>query len=263
MFRKCKQLTRFIALRDGSKLLRGSVLRDLPVYLDADSDLIRLQTRLHRASSLTFDYSNPIIIPRGELAKKLAMEVHVKRFHASQRTTFNLLRQRYWFCGGFRYVKDVIRTTCKTPRCRYVKYISPTMSPLPDIRIDDPQPWKNVGIDYLGPNLCKHECLEEGASLGSRCPHDKTFKVWQAVFTCFHTRAIHVETVSSCSTEAFLMAFRRFVGTHGRPMVFYSDKARTFMAADKQLRELLAHKMTAITNDHYGGQCPIEWRYSS
>ena len=48
------------------------------------------------------------------------------------------------------------------------------------------------------------------------------------------------------------MAFRRFVGTHGRPMVFYSDKARTFMAADKQLRELLAHRMTAITNDHYG-----------
>jgi len=35
------------------------------------------------------------------------------------------------------------------------------------------------------------------------------------------------------------------------------------MAADKQLRELLAHKMTAITNDHYGGQCPIEWRYST
>ena len=49
------------------------MLRDLPVYLDADTDLIRLRTRLHWASSLTFDYSNPIIIPRGELAKKLAI----------------------------------------------------------------------------------------------------------------------------------------------------------------------------------------------
>ena len=49
-----------IALRDGSKLPRGSVLQDLLVYLDADTDLIRLKTRLHRASPLTFDYSNPL-----------------------------------------------------------------------------------------------------------------------------------------------------------------------------------------------------------
>ena len=189
------------ALRDDKKLPKGSILRDLPVYFDADTGVIRLKTRLHKASSLTFDYTNPIIIPRSELAKKMVLEVHVKRFHASQKTTFNILRQYYWFCGGFRYVKDLVRTTCKTPRCRYVKYICPTMSPLPSIRIDDPQPWKNVGVDYLGPNLCKHECLEEGTSSGSsRCPHDKTFKVWQAVFTCFHTRAIHVETVTSCST---------------------------------------------------------------
>ena len=35
------------------------------------------------------------------------------------------------------------------------------------------------------------------------------------------------------------------------------------MAADKQLRELLAHNMTAVTSYQYGGQCPIEWRYST
>ena len=45
--------------------------------------------------------------------------------------------------------RDVIRTSCKTPRCRYVKYICPTISPLPNIRIDDPQPWKNVRIDSV------------------------------------------------------------------------------------------------------------------
>ena len=50
---------------------------------------------------------------------------------------------------------------------RYIKYMRPAMSPLPSIRIDDPQPWKNVGIDYLGPNLCKHECLGEGTSKGT------------------------------------------------------------------------------------------------
>ena len=251
------------ALREDKKLPKGSVLKDLPVYLDADTGMIRLKSRLHKASSLTFDYSNPIIVPRSELAKKLVLEVHVTRFHASQRATFNVLRQHYWFCGGFRYVKDLVRKSCKTPRCRYVKYISPAMSPLPSIRIDDPQPWKNVGIDYLGPNLCKLEDLEESSSGISRNLPTQTFKVWQAVFTCFHTRAIHVETVTSCSTEAFLMAFRRFVGTHGRPRTFYSDKARTFVAADKQLRELLSTEQSALTEAQFGGSCPVEWKYST
>ena len=50
-----------IALREDKKLPKGSVLRNLPVYLDTDTDVIRLKTRLHKASSLTFDYTNPII----------------------------------------------------------------------------------------------------------------------------------------------------------------------------------------------------------
>ena len=66
------------------KLPKGSELKDPLVYFDADTAMIRLKTRLHRASSLTFDYSNPIIIPRSELAKTLVLEVHVKRFHVSR-----------------------------------------------------------------------------------------------------------------------------------------------------------------------------------
>ena len=120
-----------------------------------------LQSRLHTASSLTFDYANPIIMPKCVVAEKLALEVHHRRYHCSQKATFNTLRQKYWYCGGFRYVKDIVRTQCKTPRCRYIKYCSPKMSPLPDIRIDNPEPWRNVGVDYLGPVTCKHECVQE------------------------------------------------------------------------------------------------------
>ena len=106
-------------------------------------------------------------------------------------------------------------------------------------------------MDYLGPNYCKHD-----TKVGEE------FKVWQAVFTCLHTRAIHVETVVSCKTIDFLIAFRKFVALKGRPMVFYSDQAKTFTAADSQLRTLLTAKMKEIQNLHYGGSCPIEWRLS-
>ena len=127
------------ALKEGKGVHKGSVLRDLPVYYDKEDDLLRLQSRLHTASSLTFDWKNPIIVPKSDLAKRLALEVHQRDYHCSQRAAFSTLRQRYWYCGGFRYVKDAVRQ-CKTPRCRYIKYGSPKMSPLPSIRIDNPEP---------------------------------------------------------------------------------------------------------------------------
>ena len=250
------------ALKEGKQIHKGSVLKDLPVFYDNDDGLIRLQSRLHTASSLTFDYANPIIMPKSIVAEKLALEVHLRRYHCSQKSTFNTLRQKYWFCGGFRYVKDIVRTQCKTARCRYIKYCSPKMSPLPDIRIDNPEPWRNVGVDYLGPITCSHECTEEGFSQ-NKCLHPKRFKVWLAVFTCLHTRAIHVEAVTSCSTAEFLMAFRKFVGRNGRPLVFYSDQAKNFKAADKQLRQLLSNGMSPVYDERFGSSCPIEWKFST
>ena len=247
-------------LKQEKQVQKGSILKDLPVYYDKEDQLVRLKSRLHMASSLNFDYANPILMPKSILAEKLALEVHTRRFHCSQKATFDTLRQTYWFCGGFRYVKDIVRKQCKTPRCRYIKYCSPKMSPLPDIRIDHPDPWRNVGVDYLGPLHCSHVCPQPDPS---KCLHLPKFKVWLAVFTCLHTRAIHVEVVQSCSTMDFLMAFRSFVARKGRPLVFYSDQAKTFKAADKQLRQLLSENMSPVYDEHFGASCPIEWKFST
>ena len=54
------------------------------------------------------------------------------------------------------------------------------------------------------------------------------------------------------------MAFRSFVGTHGRPMIFCSNKAKTFTAADTQLRALLSTQLSTITRDTHGGLSPGE-----
>ena len=48
-----------------SVLPNGSTLRDLPVYFDLGENVIRLRSRLHQASALGHDFTNPIIIPRG------------------------------------------------------------------------------------------------------------------------------------------------------------------------------------------------------
>ena len=252
------------ALREKSKSMpKNSCLRNLPVLLD-ENDVIRLKSRFHTASTLAFDYKNPAIIPKGLLAEKLVLWTHQSLFHCSQRQTFNTLRRKYWFIGGFGYVKELVRKLCKVPRCRFVKFASPMMAPLPSIRIDNPRPWKNVGIDYLGPLTCAHECSEEGLApeKHKNCPHPQARKIWMSLFTCFHTRAIHVEIVEDCSTRSFMNAFRRFVGRFGKPITFYSDNARHFIAANKQLQSLKNLDFDEIQKQEYRGET-IEWKFST
>lgn len=57
-------------------------------------------------------------------------------------------------------------------------------------------------------------------------------------FTCAVTRAIHLELVSDFTTEMFLMAFRRFVSRRGLCKIIYSDNAKTFKRANKEMSVL-------------------------
>ncbi|GAA6090922.1 uncharacterized protein LOC109098335 [Tachysurus ichikawai] len=63
-------------------------------------------------------------------------------------------------------------------------------------------------------------------------------KAYIALFTCAVTRAIHLELVSSQSTENFLLALKRFIARRGLCKVIYSDNAKTFKRADQDLKEL-------------------------
>ena len=96
-----------------SILPNGSTLRYLPVYFDLGENVIRLRSRLHRASALAHDLTNHIIIPKGLAAKRLVLDAHQRWMHASQKTVFNSLHQKYWFIGGFMYLKNLVRKLCK------------------------------------------------------------------------------------------------------------------------------------------------------
>ena len=67
-----------------SILPKGSTPRDLPVYFDLGDNVIRLRSRLHRASALAHDFTNPIIIPKGLAAERLVLDAHERWMHASQ-----------------------------------------------------------------------------------------------------------------------------------------------------------------------------------
>ena len=78
-----------------------------------------------------------------------------------------------------------------------------------------------VGIDLAGPLYIKH---------GD--------KVWIVLFTCAVYRAIHLELVSSLSTDAFLLSLRRFIARRGRPRTIYSDNGTNFRGASNALKDI-------------------------
>ncbi|GBM23817.1 hypothetical protein AVEN_91151-1 [Araneus ventricosus] len=73
-------------------------------------------------------------------------------------------------------------------------------APLPENMTLDATVFQITGIDTAGPLFLK----------GIQ-------KVWVLLFTCAVYRAVHLELMSGISTEAFLMALRRFVARRGIP----------------------------------------------
>ena len=43
------------------------------------------------------------------------------------------------------------------------------------------------------------------------------------MFTCLHSRAIHIEVVQSLDTDSFIFLFRRFIGRRGNICLMRSD----------------------------------------
>ena len=79
----------------------------------------------------------------------------------------------------------------------------------------------HTGVDYAGP-----------FELKSGNPRRPTItKCWLAMFVCLATKLVHIEVVSSASTEASL---KRFASRKGS---IYSDHGTNFVGARHQLKE--------------------------
>ena len=86
-------------------------------------------------------------------------------------------------------------------------------------------PFTYTGVDFFGPFYVKH-----GRGLD---------KVYGCVFTCFTSRAVHIEDVSSLETDVLIRALRRFISNRGCPKEIWSDNGTNFVGADK--RNLAIH----------------------
>ena len=222
---------------------------------DVQNHIIRSNTRL-QFSNLPTETKKAIILPKNcPIVEKYIMELHKANYHAKTGYLHSILKERFIIPQGRNQIKKAIHK-CTKRRCVDPRPLGQQEAPLPSLRTDDPSPFKAVSVDLFGPMVVHHKCEYQ------ECPHPRNQNVHGALFTCFHSRAVHLEVVDSTGTEAFLNAFRSFTARRGIPSTMYSDNAKGFKAASKEVRALYRSINWNTVKDD-GIKKSIEWFFST
>ena len=64
-------------------------------------------------------------------------------------------------------------------------------------------------------------------------------KRYGCIFTCFTTRAAHIEISHSLDTDSILNALRQFISIRGCPEQIKKDRGSNFVSANKELKECM------------------------
>ncbi|CAL1293989.1 unnamed protein product [Larinioides sclopetarius] len=145
------------------------------------------------------DFVRPTVLPDHPIVRRLIEYTHQTLHHAGVQTTLSHLRERFWIPRGRRIVREVL-LKCVTCRRYASKPVVPDApAPLPVDRINRVAAFEVTGADLAGPISLK----------GGQ-------KAWIVIFTCAVYRAIHLELVTSLSTEAFMQTMRRMFARRGR-----------------------------------------------
>ena len=126
------------------------------------------------------------------------------------------------------------------------------MAPLLEACVNPGLPWCSVGVDCTGAFRFKPN---EGQNEGEHK------KMYVCLFTDMTTRAIHMECCSNLTTEEFILAMRRMISRRGKPKEFFSDEAKTFVRANRELATLnLAVDMAKV--EETSADQGIKWHFN-
>ncbi|XP_024877813.1 uncharacterized protein LOC112458422 [Temnothorax curvispinosus] len=194
---------------------------------EVERGILRVGGRLQN-SKLQEGAKHPVLLPHRSRFTELVIEhEHRKMLHAGANSTLAAVRLEYWPLKARGTIKRLVRgcITCFKSKPQIPEQI---MGNLPAHRVTPSRPFENTGVDFCGPIY-----VREGRGKGR-----KNIKAYVAVFVCMATKAVHLEVVSDLTTEAFLNAFKRFIGRRGRPSDVFSDNGTNFVGANRELEEL-------------------------
>lgn len=251
---KCAQTECFSKYKNDFKNLPS--MYNLTPTID-EIGLIRVGGRIENSDYL-LDKKHPIVLDAKHHYTKLLFEYfHVKLLHAGPQLLLSVIREQYWPLGGRLLAKRVCNRclVCKRLKGATAKQI---MGNLPAERINPGYPFEVTGTDYAGPFQIVNK-KGRGARL---------IKCYLCVFICFKTKAVHLELVSELSTEAFILALRRFMSRRGKPHEIFCDNGTNFVGANREIAKLVQNcsksvsdlanegikfKFSPVYSPHFGG----------
>ncbi|UYV60184.1 hypothetical protein LAZ67_1000270 [Cordylochernes scorpioides] len=179
------------------------------------------------------------------LTTLIVNNVHVHNLHSSTQATLAAIRNIFWIPSGRNVVRKLLRTCMKCARFRKEAPFQ-LMGNLPFARINRSRPFLVTGIDFAGPFLIER-------NMGRTT---STMNAYVALFICFSTRAIHLELISSLTTDALISTIRRFIARRGKPATIHSDNATNFVGAHKIIGKLCHNAGKVLTNSE-----GIQWKF--
>ncbi|GFX49905.1 putative RNA-directed DNA polymerase from transposon X-element [Trichonephila clavipes] len=166
-------------------------------------------------------FLTPILFPtNGASTTPLVEYLQKSNCHACTQILLSIIMGKYWILKLRRTVRQII---IKCAVCRRYSAIPASSVPaaLPEDRVWDATVFETTCIDLTGP-----VSLLNGD------------KEWIVLFTCAVFGAVHLEIVTSLSTESFSLSLRRFIACRCRPRTIYTDNGTNFRSSVTELRDL-------------------------
>ncbi len=172
------------------------------------------------------EVKNPILLPKGHpFTTVIVREAHERVCHDGIRQTLTEVRRKYWIPRVRSLTRQVIYHCVICRKFEGTSFKPPPPPPLPVFRVKDDPAFTYTGVDFAGPIYVRGS---DGASQ----------KSWIYLFTCYVTRAVHLDATPNQSTDTFLRCLKRFSARRGLPSKFISDNGKTFKAASKYLKSV-------------------------
>ena len=219
------QVRQTTPMKQRGKTGKGSRLQGLSPFIDEDQ-LIRVGGRIGHAD-LPYDTRHPYVLPKRHAVSALIVRDTHEKFDHEIGIEHNLaeLRQKFWIISGREEIKRGIRGC---PECKRRRERTGTQIMAPKRR-EQLKPsyraFSHCGVDFAGP-------VETRQGRGR-----VKAKRYICLFTCFQTRAVHLEMAYGLDTDSFLCAFDRFIARRGVPEGMWSDNGRNFVSAEKELKK--------------------------
>lgn len=236
-------------LRKGKELSRRHSLVSLTPFLDKEG-VLRVGGRLEHAN-IPFASKHPILLPKSHSFTTALMNYyHYRNFHAGAQSLLAAVRQRFWPVNGKELSRRIVKQCIRCFRTK-PSTICQLMGNLPEKRVTPGRPFRDTGIDFLGPIHVHYKIRGK-----------RPTKAYVALFICFSTKAVHLEAVTDLTSESFLAALKRFVGRRGLPENIFTDNATNFIGAKNDLHEFNQSFHSQTTQDDIRQMCAqdrINW----